>query len=275
MVIYLMPILIPALILGVTAVCCAVLLTLATMFMSVKKNEKAAKIRDLLPGANCGACGFSGCDGYAAALAEGKAEKTNLCVPGGDATARAIAEILGVAAEDVVEKVAYVACNGTCGDDVRKYEYKGPQNCRAANMAFAGDRSCDFACLGYGDCAAACPQDAICIENNVARVDPRRCIGCGICTRTCPNSIIKLVNDTTRVVVQCSNHYKGAAVRKFCTNGCIGCGKCEKVCPEGAIHLMDNLAVIDYDKCTGCATCKEACPVGAIHEGNFICGAHF
>ncbi|MBQ7012206.1 MAG: 4Fe-4S binding protein, partial [Clostridia bacterium] len=178
-------------------------------------------------------------------------------------------------AEDVVEKVAYVACNGRCDVVAKKYDYVGEKSCRIANMAYSGDRFCSYACLGYGDCVAVCPRDAISIEDGVARVDPRKCIGCGLCARTCPNGIIHLVNDTTRVVVECSNHDKGAATRKYCTNGCIGCGKCQKNCEAGAITVQNNLAVIDYEKCTNCGKCAEVCPVKCIHEGNFICGAHF
>lgn len=270
-----MEILIPVLILSAIAVLCALLLTLASIFFAVKEDERAVAIRDCLPGANCGACGFSGCDGYAKALSEGTTDQTNLCVPGGDAAARSIAEILGVEAADVVERVAYVACNGTCDADGRKFEYEGPATCKAANMNYSGDRYCTYACLGYGDCAAVCPHDAICIENGVAHVDPRRCVGCGICTRACPNHLIHLVNDTVRVVVKCSNHDKGAVTRKNCSNGCIGCGKCERACPSGAIRVEDNLATINYDLCTGCGICRSVCPVGCIHEGSFICGAHF
>lgn len=270
-----MEILIPVLILSAIAVLCALLLTIASIFFAVKEDERAVAIRDCLPGANCGACGFSGCDGYAKALSEGTTDQTNLCVPGGDAAARSIAEILGVEAADVVERVAYVACNGTCDADGRKFEYEGPATCKAANMNYSGDRYCTYACLGYGDCAAVCPHDAICIENGVAHVDPRRCVGCGICTRACPNHLIHLVNDTVRVVVKCSNHDKGAVTRKNCSNGCIGCGKCERACPSGAIRVEDNLATINYDLCTGCGICRSVCPVGCIHEGSFICGAHF
>lgn len=270
-----MEILIPVLILSAIAVLCALLLTLASIFFAVKEDERAVAIRDCLPGANCGACGFSGCDGYAKALSEGTTDQTNLCVPGGDAAARSIAKILGVEAADVVERVAYVACNGTCDADGRKFEYEGPATCKAANMNYSGDRYCTYACLGYGDCAAVCPHDAICIENGVAHVDPRRCVGCGICTRACPNHLIHLVNDTVRVVVKCSNHDKGAVTRKNCSNGCIGCGKCERACPSGAIRVEDNLATINYDLCTGCGICRSVCPVGCIHEGSFICGAHF
>lgn len=270
-----MTILIPVLILTGIALVCAVLLTVSSVFFSVKEDKTAVAIRDCLPGANCGACGYSGCDGYAKALSEGTAAATNLCVPGGDKTAAEIAVLLGVAAEDVVEKVAYVACNGKCDAVERKYDYQGIKSCRVANLSYNGDKFCTWACLGYGDCVKVCPRDAIRIEDGVARIDPRKCIGCGMCARECPNGIIHLIKDTERVVVECSNHEKGAVTRKSCSNGCIGCMKCEKTCPHGAIKVVNNLATIDYSLCTGCGECVKVCPVHCIHEGNFICGAHF
>ena len=268
-------ILFPVILLLGIALLCAILLTVASVYFAVKEDETALAIRDCLPGANCGACGYSGCDGYAKALADKATAETNLCVPGGDNTAKEIAAILGVEAADVVERVAYVACNGTCDVVEKKYNYQGHKTCRTANMAYSGDRFCNFACLGYGDCVAVCPEKAISIENGVAKVNPRKCIGCGICVRQCPNEIIHLINDTSRVIVECSNHDKGAVTRKACSNGCIGCMKCEKTCPNGAIKVKDNLATIDYSLCTGCGECVEVCPVHCIHEGNFICGAHF
>ena len=271
-----MDILIPVIVLLVAGVLCALLLTFASVFFGVKGDEKASAIRECLPGANCGSCGFSGCDSYAQALAEGKTDKTNLCTPGGDGTAKEVATILGVEAEDVVELVAHVACNGACNDNTKKFIYNAPRTCRSANMMYQGDRECAYGCLGYGDCSNVCPRDAIEItERGIAVVDQRKCIGCGLCVRTCPNGLINLVKDTVRVVVKCSNHDKGAATRKVCLDGCIACGKCQKACPHDAIHVIDNLATIDYDKCTSCGKCREVCPVHCIHEGNFICGSHF
>ena len=141
-------------------------------------------------------------------------------------------------------------------------------------MSYSGDRYCTFACLGYGDCALVCPENAISVESGVARVDPKKCIGCGICVRTCPNHIIELLPDTARVAVECSSHNKGAITKRFCDNGCIGCKKCEKTCQYGAITVTDNLAHVDQSLCTGCGECAKVCPVGCIHEGDFICGAH-
>ena len=269
-----MPILMPILLLSGIAVVCAVLLTVSDMFFGIKEDETVLAVRDCLPGANCGACGYSGCDSYAKAVADGKAA-TNLCIPGGDKTAAEIAAVLGVEAADVIERVAVVACNGTCDAAGKRYDYRGEPNCRAANLSYSGDKLCSFSCLGYGDCVKACPHGAISIENGVAVVDYDDCVGCGICVHTCPNHLIRLINDTTRVVVKCSNTEKGAVTRKQCTNGCIGCMKCEKTCPHGAIKVVNNLATIDYSLCTGCAACVEVCPVHCLHEGNLICGAHF
>lgn len=270
-----MEIFMPIAVLSVIAIISAVLLTLASTFFSVKENEKFAPIRDCLPGANCGACGYSGCDAYAKALAEGKSDATALCVPGGAEAAQNIAEILGVKAGAVVERVAYVYCNGNCGAVERKYEYQGHKSCRTADMTYSGDKACAYACLGYGDCVSVCPKGAISVVDGVAKIDTGLCIGCGICVRTCPNNIIHLLDVTARTAVTCSNRDKGAQTRKYCSNGCIGCGKCVRSCPEGAIALMENLAVINYNKCVNCGKCAEVCPTHCIHDVNFRCGQDF
>lgn len=269
-----MTIIIPVFICVGIAIACGIILTVTSRLFAIKEDEKIEKIRDCLPGANCGACGYSGCNGYAKALADGTTDRTNACVPGGDTVAKEIAAILGVEAEDVVEKVAYVACNGTCDVAPHKYEYHGQMSCRTANMSYNGDKYCTFACLGYGDCANVCPQNAISVENGVAKVNPKLCIGCGICTRVCPNNIIHLIEDISRVAVLCSNHDKGAVTRKACTNGCIGCAKCARTCKNDAIHVEHDLAVINYDKCIGCGECASVCPVHCITEESFICGTH-
>ena len=267
---------IPIVVLAVIAIVLAVMLTLSTHFFGVKEDERYSQLRDCLPGANCGSCGYSGCDGYAKALSEGETDKCSLCTPGGDGVAKQLAEIMGTEVEDVVELVAYVACNGSCHPDEKKYVYDGIKTCKAANANYAGDRLCTYACLGYGDCASVCPRNAISInDHGVAEIDPQKCIGCGLCEKTCPNNIIHLVKDTERVIVKCNNHDKGAETRKVCNNGCISCGKCEKTCPHGAIKVVNNLATIDYGKCTGCGMCKEVCPVKCIHAANLKCGAHF
>ena len=267
------PILLAIIVVTLIGLLCGAVLAVASHFMSVPVNETEVKVRECLPGANCGACGFTGCDGYAHALAETPGTKTNLCVPGADAVAKKIADVLGVESEDVIEQVAFVRCSGDCFNQKRRHEYEGIESCRAAQMLYGGEGMCSFGCLGFGDCAKACPQDAICIENGIAHVDTRKCIGSGLCAKTCPNHVIELFPDVRRVVVACSNHEKGAAVRQKCSGGCIACGLCVRNCEQGAISLVNNLASIDYDKCVSCGVCESKCPVHAIKLADFS-GSH-
>lgn len=259
-----MQILIATAIVTAIGVLCAVMLVIAAKCFHVKVDEKFTDVRACLPGVNCGACGYTGCDGYAEALISDPTVKTNLCIPGADAVAAEIAGVLGVEAQDVIELTARVNCNGTCDNTSKTAEIYGAKSCAAAKLIYGGAGKCSFGCLGHGDCAKVCPNDAICIENGIAHVIQEKCIGCGLCAKACPNSIISLAPTAAPVTVKCSNKDKGAVARKKCTAACIGCMKCEKACPNGAIKVQDNLAVIDYSKCTNCGECAKACPVGCI-----------
>lgn len=241
----------------------ALLLALASQFLSVKEDEKVKRVRECLPGANCGACGYAGCDEYAKAVASGDA-KTNLCIPGADAVAADVAKVLGVEALDVVEMVAFVNCNGTCEATSKVADYDGVQTCRGASMLYAGPNSCTYGCLGCGDCASVCPSNAICIEDSIARVNKNLCVGCGLCAKECPKNIISIIPLVAKVTVMCSSKDKGAVSRKKCKNSCIGCKKCELNCPQKAITVTDNIARIDYTKCNGCGLCAQNCVTKCI-----------
>ena len=241
-------------------------LAIASVVMAVPKDEKAEAIRACLPGANCGACGFSGCDGYAAALAKGETTETNRCAPGGNDVAKEVAKVLGVDAGEVKPMAAVVHCNGTSENSKMKLNYQGVQSCAMAAQLFGGPKECVYGCLGFGDCVEACPYDAIQICDGVARVNPLLCRACKKCVATCPKGLIELVPlYEAKAAVLCKNHNKGAFTRKECKVGCIGCMKCTKVCEHDAIKVENNTAHVDYDKCVGCGKCEEACPVGAIH----------
>ena len=257
----------------VIGIICAILLAFASNVMAVKEDERFPAVRACLPGANCGACGYAGCDGYARALLEGDV-KTNLCVPGADSTAKSLSEILGVACEDVTEKVSFLQCSGDCSATSSKMDYHGIESCTAAKLLFGGSGKCSFGCLGFGDCVKSCPYGALSIQNGIAHVDTKRCVGCGLCTTVCPNHLLVTLPDVVKVHVSCSNTDKGAVTRKACTNGCIACRKCEKECPVGAIKVENNLARIDYDLCTGCGHCAEICVAGCITAGDFRGASH-
>ena len=249
----------------------AVLLVLASHFFAVEVDETFTKVRECLPGANCGACGFPGCDGYAEALAK-REVKANLCIPGALDVVEKVSSVLGIeveAGELKVESVAVVKCNGTCDAAPRKAVYDGISSCRAAAGLFGGEIACRFGCLGCGDCAKACPVDAISVCNGIAHVDSDVCIGCGACKAACPKGIISLIPRASKQVIFCSNTEKGAVARKNCKNACIACKKCETNCPSDAIKVQNNLAVIDYDKCSACGLCVDNCPVKCIFAVNY------
>jgi RnfABCDGE-type electron transport complex B subunit len=258
------PILIATIVVTAIGLLCAIMLAVASKVFAVKVNEKTEQIRGCLPGANCGACGYAGCDGYAQALAEGNEDRTTLCTPGAGKVAAEVADILGVAPSEVTRKVALVHCNGTCDKAVKKADYHGPQSCSAAKLVYGGENKCVYGCLGLGDCVSVCEYDAIHIVDGVARVDIDSCTACGLCVKKCPNALIEIIPAAKPVAVKCSNNEKGATARKNCEVACIACTKCAKVCPTEAITIENNLARIDYEKRIACVACAEACPTNAI-----------
>ena len=252
-------------IVAATGALAALLLSIASKVFAVPVDEKAERIRECLPGANCGACGFSGCDGYASALSKGETTETALCNPGGNEAAKAISEILGVEASTVKPLAAIVLCRGHNGTAQVKLEYQGVKNCKMASLVFGGPKECIYGCVGFGDCMAVCEYDAIQICDGIARIDPHKCRACKMCVKTCPKHLIELIPKGRRTAaVTCKNKEKGALARKQCRNACIGCMKCTKVCPTGAITVTSFNAHVDQNACVGCGACAEGCPVGCI-----------
>lgn len=253
----------PALVFGAIGLVAGVLLTVCSKVFEVKTDERIETINEALPQVNCGSCGYSGCSDYANAIVKNGAAP-NLCKPGGKDCAAKIAALMGLESGDMTAQVAVVKCSGNCDNTSDKFIYDGIQSCKAANRFYSGSTVCTHGCLGFGDCAAVCPQNAVTVTDGLARVDRAKCIGCGLCAKACPNQLIVITDITNRVEVCCSSTEIGKIVRSVCSSGCIGCKKCEKTCEHGAIAVEGNLARIDHSKCTSCGKCTEVCPVHAI-----------
>jgi len=251
--------LIPVLIVAGIGLFSGLILAFASIVMAVPKDEKAEAIQEMLPGANCGACGFSGCAGYAKAMSNGEA-KPGLCTVGGAAVAKTISEYLGCDAANVAKKIALVHCLGSYDNTSDKVEYEGIKTCAGAAIVAGGVASCQYGCMGLGDCMSACQYGAISVCNGVATISPVRCVGCSMCVSACPKHLISFVPANKQAVVRCSNCDTGALTNKVCKVGCIGCKKCEKTCQHDAVHVVNSLATVDSVKCVGCGECVDVCP---------------
>lgn len=250
-------------VLGVLGLVFGGVLTFADKKFSVKIDERVEKVREAVAGANCGACGYAGCDAFAQAVVDGTANP-NACTPGGAKTAEAIGEIMGVKIEAAEPMVAKVICQGTNAVSKERYEYNGYKSCRVAASMSGGPKLCRFSCLGLGDCQEACPFDAISMKDGIAQIDPNKCRACGVCVATCPRNAIEMRLLHDKSLVYCRNTDSGRVARSVCSKACIGCKRCQKECKYDAITVDNDCAKIDPEKCTRCGECSKVCPAGCI-----------
>jgi RnfABCDGE-type electron transport complex B subunit len=290
--------LIPVVILGGISLVLGVGLGIASKKLHVYVDPKISKILEVLPKINCGACGYPLCSGFARAVTEGQANATG-CIPGGQKVTYAIAEILGVTTGILEPQMAVVHCKGGIKEASNRAIYNGIEDCHAATIVGNGSKICQDGCLGLGTCVKVCPFGALSInENNVAVVDFGKCTGCGKCINACPRHIISLIPVVHKIYLACSNHDRGAKVKKYCSVGCTACTLCVKATPSGAITMENNLPVLDYaktenfipaankcpsecfvdlisfrpkanidTKCDGCGACVPVCPVTGTISG--------
>ena len=230
----------------------------------VEEDPRVDEVEKVMPGANCGGCGFAGCRAFADAAVKAPNLDSMFCPVGGNDVMKKVAAILGYEVKEKAPRVAVVRCNGTCANRPRTNVYDGVQSCKVKAALYSGDTGCSYGCVGCGD-----SMDP---ETGLPVVDESKCTACGACVKACPKGVIELRNKgprSMRVFVSCVNQDKGGVARKACSAACIGCGKCAKVCPHGAITVENNLAYIDFTKCKLCKKCVAECPTGAIHAVNF------
>jgi Na+-translocating ferredoxin:NAD+ oxidoreductase RNF subunit RnfB len=252
----------------------AVILYFVARRFKVEENPQTSRIQEVLPGANCGGCGYPGCGGFAEACSTAGSLDGLNCPVGGRETMNQVAAILGLEAGNSVAKTAVVRCNGTCEARPRLNVYDGTKHCAIAAALYGGETGCSYGCLGYGDCVRSCQFGAIRINplTQIAEVDEDKCTSCGACVKVCPKRLIELRKKgpkSRRIYVSCVNRDKGGIARKACANACTGCTICQKNCEFEAITVSNNLAYIDDTKCRLCRKCVSACPTRAIHELNF------
>lgn len=250
----------------------ALVLGVAIIFVfklfAVPKDEKQESIMEILPGINCGGCGYSGCAGYAGALASGEDKNCAKCTPGGKEVSMKLSSFLGYGGAAYVPKVAQVACQGTCHHRRNRYQYSGSESCAAAHALYSGPASCIYGCIGLGDCERACPYDAIEMIDDMSVILPDKCVACGACVVACPKQLITLQPKLYDLYqVRCMNPDPGPIAKATCDMACIGCKMCVKKCPEKSIIMRENVALIIQETCGHCGICAQVCPSKSITKG--------
>lgn len=241
----------------------AIMLSVASKFFFVKEDPKIAAVSEALPGANCGGCGFAGCEGYAAAVVTDPTVAANLCCVGGPDLVPIIGRLTGKDAGSSEPMRAFRRCQRNEGKVKKRFIYEGMDNCTAAARLAHGTAACEYACLGFGDCVEACPFHALVMRNGMPVVLTVNCTSCGKCVKVCPRHIMTIIPRAARVMVHCSTQDKLKGVSDVCEVGCIKCMKCVKSCPAQAVSLDDNRIVIDHIKCREYGfSCNEVCVTG-------------
>lgn len=257
--------------LGLIGLLFGLFLAIAARVFTVETDPRVEAVKEVLPNVNCGACGYAGCVNFAEAVVHGETA-SNGCIPGGKDTAKAVAEVLGQEVTEHTPLVATLFCIGDYGKTADRFIYEGIEDCAVAGDFNGGFKACSYGCLGLGNCARACPFEAIRIGlHGLPVIDKNKCSGCGLCAKACPRLLIKILplSDDGHLVF-CSSQDRGKTVSKACKVGCIACKACVKVCPQEAIVMEDNLAVIDLAKCNDCGECVLKCPTNTIHKRSAI-----
>lgn len=252
-------------ILGGVGMVFGLLIALADRRLKVWEDPRIDRVTEMLPGANCGACGYPGCRGFAEAAVQGAVRPAGCTVMGAEARA-AVAAYLGVEAGEASRRVARLRCAG--GNDVapRKAVYQGIQSCAAAVAVGGGGKGCAWGCVGLADCAVSCTFDAISMSpRGLPVVDPERCTACSDCVEACPLDLFTLLPLDAHLLVQCRSLLEGEDATRVCSVACNACGRCAADAAAGLISMAGGLAVVDYQRIALEDRAAVArCPTGAI-----------
>ena len=259
------PILLAVLFMAVLGMALGVILALASRKLAVREDPRIDEVEEMLPHANCGACGFPGCRPFAEAVVKGDAPPSKCSVNTAEGT-QAIAAYLGVDAGSAEKRVARLACQG--GSNVARFKaaYDGEPSCRAAVAAGGGGKACAWGCLGFGDCDKACTFDAIFMnEHDIPVVIEDKCVACNDCVVACPLDLFSLQPVSHKLWVACKSLAEGDEALAECEVACTGCARCAADAAPGLISIQNNLAVVDYRKNQLASRIAiERCPTGAI-----------
>ncbi len=242
----------------------ATALVVANRKLYVYEDPRIDTVEEMLPHANCGACGFPGCRPFAEALIKGDA-LPGKCTVSSDEERSQIARFLGVDVGAQEKIVARLACAGGSNVARNHARYHGEQTCRAAARVAGGGKGCFWGCIGLGDCYDACDFDAIHMNaNDLPVVDEDLCTACGDCVEACPKDLFSLHKQSHRLWVACSSLEAGDGILEDCEVACTACGRCEMDAPAGLITMRHNLPVVDYSRPHKTRVPIERCPTGAI-----------
>jgi Na+-translocating ferredoxin:NAD+ oxidoreductase subunit B len=260
--------------LSIIGVVSAIILFFVAQTFKITEDPRIDEVESMLPGANCGGCGFPGCRGMADALVKASDISDLNCPVSDREVMKQIGAFLGHEVTSLEPKIAVIRCNGSCQNRPLTNNYVGAKSCAYTNSLYAGNTGCSYGCYGFGDCVAVCKFDAIYIDplTNLPVVSEEKCVACGACVKACPKLIIELRNKgkkNRRIYVSCINKDRGVVAKKACNVACIGCSKCQKACAFDAITIENNLAYIDFNKCKLCRKCVAECPTHSIIEVNF------
>ncbi len=244
----------------------SLVLGIAAKVFYVHVDPRIEQIKDILPSANCGGCGYAGCAEYAEAIVQ-ISESPNKCVAAGAECTEQVCQVLGVSAEIGERKVAKIFCQGDTQRAVKLFEYSGAEDCYAAIVSTGGDKACQYGCVGLGTCVRACPFEAMSMsEHGLPLINNDLCTGCGNCLEACPRNLPRLIPVSQPVANLCSSQDAGKVVKAVCSVGCISCGQCIKKCPAGAVYTEDKMTIVDPEKCQSHKVCLEKCPTGSMTD---------